>query len=192
MRNSSLIFSRQWLGGTMQKVLKDLGPDGFVVANYFMTSPLSHMSGLYYCPISETARHTKTSIVRVKELLDELQKKEFCEFDDDMQIVWVTNMARYQYQIDDLNNTKDNRIKGLIAHLRGLPDTYLLPQFLDYYKLDFDISNRANKGASEAPSEGVCLRGIGNPPSHPIRSHVMEGAVAGSEPGEADFTEAAQ
>lgn len=147
----------------MQEILQKHGDSTFTVAVYLLTSPLSHMSGLYYCPLYEIQRHTRKSHAKIARALSHLESAGFCEYDHDLQFVWVVNMAFYQYQASDLSKRKDNRVsdlssskdrrlRGLISHLKALPDTCLVRQFRDFYNLPVERSAWRREGASEGAS----------------------------------------
>lgn len=146
MKLHSQIHSRMWLGGTMSEIARERDAEAFKLAIYLITSPHSHMSELYYCPICEIATHTGVTVDQVEQYLAELEDEGFCKYDATVQIVWVIRMCRWQ--IGETLNPKDNRVIGAIKHAKALPSSSLVNEFLSYYGF--------NEGASEGTPSPPC------------------------------------
>jgi hypothetical protein len=152
MRNSSLIHSRIWLGGTGHKILHKLGDSEMVIAIYLMTSPHSHMSGIYYCPMAFIATETNHSTEEVEQFLAGLEEVGLIQYDREHSIVWVIKMAKHQ--LKGMGNKNDNNFRGVLNHLRALPETSLVDAFVRFYKIEAYIEEGGG-GGFQGASKGL-------------------------------------
>lgn len=148
MRQSTMLRSRIWLGGTGAEVLRRYGHMTHTVMIYLLSSPLGHMSGLYWLPVSTLAKHTYLRENEARQCLANLTEVGFSKYDESSETVWVIKAA--EHQVNGLRNPEDNRHKNIVgSHLRSLPETHLIEEFRRHYGLE-----------SQAPYQGR--------PSHPV------------------------
>lgn len=159
MRSFGIVSPQFWTGRTGKEIQK-VGPDAQIVALYLMTSPHSHMCGLYYIPKQyiayETGRPLKT-VDKALKVLAGLPSGAFAEYDDVTEHVWIPEMLRHQ--VGPLT-PGDNKIKAISTWYRSLPaSTPFLEAFFNRYREEVpDLVLR------EAPSKG--LRRVVKPPTH--------------------------
>ena len=167
MRDYSKAEPKMWHGATM-KALRRRGPEGVIVALYLMTSPSSNMLGLFSQPVLYMAHETGLGFEGASKGLRDCIEVGFCSYDEDSEMVWVHEMARYQ--IAQSLKATDLRCKGVQREYEGLPDNPFLGPFFDRYGEAFHLTERRCqdaeiRGASEAPSKGL---------TKPLRSQEQE------------------
>lgn len=163
MRNAALVKSRFWIGGTGRKVLRQHGQRTALTALYLVTSPHSHMSGLYYLPLALAASEL---CITEGELLDDIRALEevgFARYDGDAGIVWVINMLAHQ--VSRAWNERDSRAKTIRLHLQGLPETRLLHAFCTRYGVSLEAPS--DGGSTGGPGAGPNPSSIPNPAPTP-------------------------
>ncbi len=82
--------------GTTGKQIRRFGPECQVLALYLITGPGAHALGLYYLPLPTVAHETGLTIEQVRMSLANLQEIKFCSYDEQTEMVFVVNMARFQ------------------------------------------------------------------------------------------------
>lgn len=159
MRNYSRVSPQFWMGKT-GKALRKHGVEAQMVALYLMTGPHANMLGFYYVPKTYIAYETGLGVEGALKGLAGCIEAEFCHYDQDSEVVWVIEMARFQ--VSDQLNGKDPRIKGVQNAYDSLPDNPYLASFFDMYAKPFCMASR--RGA-EAPLTS---------PSKPLASQEQE------------------
>jgi len=150
MRDYGKISPKFWIGPT-GKALRKQGLEAQLVALYLLTSPHANMLGLYYLPRAFMAHETGLGIEGASKGLQGCIEAGFCRYDDDSEMVWVMEMARYQ--IADKLQGKDLRIKGVQNEYDSLPENPYLGCFYAMYAAAFCMSSNRNQGSLfEAPS----------------------------------------
>ncbi len=180
MRNSAIIKSRYWLGGTGEEILNGCSDLAGLLSFYLMTNPHAHMSGLYSIRLEMIAMDMHRPLETIKEALTELEEVNFCKYDHKARVVWVINMATHQVQF---GNPK--RVNGVLQQLNALPQTDLIFGFKQYYSIEQEIAKELPK---DCQTDGKRLRPI---PSLPDPSASV-GALEYPEPAEPDFAEVAK
>ena len=155
MRDYAKVEPKMWHGQTL-KNLRRKGPEALVVGFYLMTSPSSNMLGLYSQPILYMAHETGLGIEGAMKGLQHCIEASLCSYDDESEMVWVHEMARYQ--IASELKASDLRCKGIQKEYDGLPDNPFLGAFFDRYVKDFHLSNRRefgvkSSGTTQAPTK---------------------------------------
>lgn len=146
MRDYGKVSPKFWIGQT-GKALRKHGLEAQMVALYLLTSPHANMLGLYYVPQAFIAHETGLGFEGASKGLQGCIEAGFCRYDDDSEMVWVMEMARFQ--IADELRGKDLRIKGVQNEYDSLPENPYLAGFFDMYSEAFCMSSR--RGIGSAP-----------------------------------------
>lgn len=167
MREYSKAEPKMWHGATM-KALRKRGFEGVIVALYLMTSPSSNMLGLFSQPVLYMAHETGLGFEGASKGLRDCIEVGFCSYDEESEMVWVHEMARYQ--IAPSLKASDLRCKGVQREYEGLPDNPFLGPFFDRYGQAFHLTERrAPEDKSEASAEAPS-----KPLTKPLRSQEQE------------------
>jgi hypothetical protein len=151
MRDYGKVSPKFWIGQT-GKALRKQGLEAQLVALYLLTSPHANMLGLYYVPKAFIAHEIGLGFEAASKGLQGCIEAGFCRYDDDSEMVWVMEMARFQ--IADQLKDKDLRIKGVQNEYDSLPENPYLGGFFAMYAKAFCMfSNRAQGSLFEAPSK---------------------------------------
>lgn len=151
MRDYSKVGPQFWIGKT-GKALRKHGLEAQLVGLYLMTSPHANMLGLYYVPKTFIAHETGLGMEGALKGLHGCIDAGFCLYDDDSEMVWVVEMARFQ--IADQLKDKDLRIKGVQNEYDSLTENPYLAAFFDMYADAFCMtSKRGDFARLEAPSK---------------------------------------
>jgi hypothetical protein len=151
MRDYGKVSPKFWIGQT-GKALRKHGLEAQLVALYLLTCPHANMLGLYYLPKAFMAHETGLGFEGASKGLQGCIEAEFCRYDDNSEMVWVMEMARFQ--IADQLKDKDLRIKGVQNEYDSLPENPYLGAFFDMYSKAFCMSfNRIQGSLFEAPSK---------------------------------------
>ena len=125
-----------------------LQPNEKLLFLYLITNPHTHYSGIYYLPTSFILEETGIQGNPIKKALTTLEGGNFIEYDSQKKIVWVKQMAKHQVS---QGNTK-NILLGIANHLEKLHKSFLIKDFLDYYKyLGIPIENPSKWDAEPIP-----------------------------------------
>jgi len=150
MRDYAKVEPKMWHGQTM-KVLRKKGPEAPLVALYLMTSPNSNMLGIYSQPVLYMAHETGLGEEGALKGLKHCIEAALCSYDEESEIVWVHEMARYQ--IASELKPLDLRCKGIQKEYDSLPDNPFLAPFYDRYATVFHLQYRREFGmVDKAPS----------------------------------------
>lgn len=194
MRDYGIVSPMFWVGATGRSLRKN--PNAQRVAIYFMTSPMSEMTGVYYCPLASILNDVGTleapskplasplegGIDRgespfegVKQAILTLMELNFCFYDFESEFVFVNEMARWQ--IGESLKEKDNRVAGLRKSVRSMPKS-IAARFVERYNEDFclgfDLETfgenlKGKPSPSEAPSKPLTRDSM-----KPLRSQEQE------------------
>lgn len=158
MRDYSKISGQFWIGKTGKALRGDV--EAQLVAMYLMTNNHANMIGIYHCPIIYIAHETGLPLEGALKGIQRLTKEGFCTYEDDSEIVWVHEMAKFQ--IGDELKATDNQVKSVRKQYEALHEGVIKQGFAekygDAYKLVIDAEE-------ESPSEA---------PSKPLRSQKQE------------------
>jgi hypothetical protein len=150
MRDYGKVSPQFWIGETGRKLRGDANAQ--VLALYLMTCPHSTMTGVFHCPVIYMAHETGMSSEGALKALARLSEVGFCEYDDTSETVFVIRMAAYQ--IGESLKPSDNRVAGLRAEVRRMPETRMKSRFLGVYGVAFGLIDEAEiTSPSEAPSK---------------------------------------
>lgn len=106
--------------------VRQLKPEATLLFLYFVTSPHSHVSGVYYCPKALMAYETRLSVRKLNTLSYTLSELGLIRFDPEIELVWVVNMFRYQ-------GRGEKNEKAAATHLRSLHNSFIIKDFLLKY-----------------------------------------------------------
>lgn len=129
MRDYSVVTPSFWIGKTGRELRGN--PEALVVAFYLISNPYANMIGIYYLPKMMIQHDTGISLQGVNKGLARCIEAGFCRYDDDAEVVWVVNMARFQ--IGEETTERDLRTKGVHNEYAKVPESPLLSDFYDLY-----------------------------------------------------------
>ncbi|WP_329914054.1 hypothetical protein [Stenotrophomonas sp. SMYL86] len=148
MRDYAKVVPKFWTGDTC-KALRKKGPEGLVVALYLMSAPGSNMLGLYYQPILFMAHETGLGLEGVRKGLADCIDSGFCVYDEESEMVWVMEMAKYQ--IAEALKASDNRCVGIQRDYDSIATNPFLSRFFDRYSSAFNLTNRRGVEGGRKP-----------------------------------------
>lgn len=163
MREYSKVGPQFWNGKT-GKALKAKGSEAVIVGLYLMTCQHANMLGLYYLNKVYIAADTGLTLEGASKGLQSACEVGFCSYDEESEVVWVTEMALYQ--IADQLEAKDNRCKGIQREYDSLPENPFLTPFYERYAPAFHMTSC--RGCGEESARGS------KAPSKPLRSQEQE------------------
>lgn len=141
MREYGIVSPQFWIGATGKKIRGDSNAQ--MIALYLMTSPHSHMTGVFHCPVLYMSYETGVPLEGASKGLQRLIEVGFCEYDEPSETVFVIKMAAYQ--IGDSLKHGDNRIVGLKKELAKMPETPMKSRFIEIYNepfcLEMEVKN---------------------------------------------------
>ncbi|WP_424624459.1 hypothetical protein [Achromobacter marplatensis] len=157
MRDYGKVSPQFWIGETGKR-LRKAGAEAQVVALYLMTCSHSNMIGLYYLPVMYIAHETGLGMEGALKGLQRASEAGFCQYDEDSEMVWVIEMAKFQ--IDAELSAADKRCKGVQNEYDAQPENPYLARFFERYgaayhmtKMRGEISGKVSP--LEAPSEAL-------------------------------------
>lgn len=151
MRDYAKISPQFWIGNTGRQIRK-LGLASQLLALYLLTCPNATMIGVYYLPVAFIEHETGLPLEAATKALRSLCEVAFCTYDDEMEYIWVHEMAFYQ--VGGQLKPGDNRVKGINDDYQSLPNLSFLKQFFDKYQTLFYLENpRANRASLQDPSQ---------------------------------------
>ena len=140
-----------WHGKTV-KDLRKKGAKALLVGLYLMTSPQSNWLGLFSQPVLYMAHETGLGLEGAMEGLQSCIEVGFCSYDEESEMVWVREMAKYQ--IAGNLSAKDLRCKGVQKDYDALPDNPFLSAFFDKYAESLKLTKkRGLRDSEQAPSK---------------------------------------
>lgn len=176
MRDYAQVFPQFWLGKTGKKLRGNA--DAQLVALYLITSPHANMIGVFHCPMMYIAHETGLSLEGASKGLRRVVEEGFCSFDDEHELVWVHEMARFQ--IGDQLSPKDNRVKSTEREYQKIPECQIRQAFYQKYKTAFYLPH------DEAP-----LKGVESPFEAPSKPRTGTGTRTGNSPSSPSANESA-
>lgn len=134
MREFAKVSPQFWIGQP-GKQIKDIGIEAQLISVYLLTCPHSSMIGIYYLPITLITHETGIPLEAACKALRSLCEVGFCTYDEEMEYVWVHEMA--SYQVGGQLKQCDNRVKCINDLYQNLPNLLFLPSFFEKYKDKF-------------------------------------------------------
>lgn len=158
MRDHSRVSSTYWTGRTGHDIRKR-GRDAQLVGAYLMFAPGSNMLGVFHLPIATLAsaicakpEDLGRALEDALKALRSLSEVGFCTYDEELEWVWVREMAAWQ--VDDELKRDDNRTKAVAKLWLSLPKLPFLNEFYARYRVPFHLPQRPELASPfEAPSK---------------------------------------
>ncbi|MCT0124124.1 hypothetical protein KUA00_03735 [Proteus mirabilis] len=138
MRDYGKVSPQFWIGKT-GKEIREKGHEALIVSMYLLTNPHANMIGMYYLPIIYMAHETGLGLEGASKGLLRCIEAGFCHYDEDAEVVWVIEMAKYQ--IASSLKPSDNRCIGIQREYDSQPKNQFLSMFYDKYKDAFNLSS---------------------------------------------------
>jgi hypothetical protein len=135
MREYGAVSPRFWIGATGKKLRGQ--PEAQIIALYLMTSPASHMIGIYSLALPTLCHETGLTSEGACKGLARLESAGFAYYDADEELVWVPEMARFQ--IGASLSGSDNRIVGVTRELENHRKSRFFNAFLDKYGTQYSL-----------------------------------------------------
>ncbi|CEI51527.1 Primosomal protein I [Acinetobacter bereziniae] len=162
MRDYAKISPNFWAGTTGKELRKC--PESLIVSMYLISCPHANMLGLFYVPLLYIAHETGLGLEGASKGLRWAENAGFCSYDQDTEIVWVHEMARFQ--IADQLKPSDKRSIGAQNEYNSLPSNPYLASFYDKYSKAFCMTQkRDNYSKIASPLQA---------PSKPLASQEQE------------------
>lgn len=165
MRDYGKVNANFWIGRTGRSLRGN--HEAQIVALYLITSPHSNMIGVFHCPIAYIANETGLSTQGATKGLRCLIDLGFCTFDQEIDFVFVHEMAKHQ--IGETLKETDKRCPGVVNQLALTPNgpckQAFIRRYSDAYNLglmvDIDSPSEAPSKGLESPSEAPSKPGAG-------------------------------
>lgn len=149
MRDYAKVSPQIWIGETGKKLRGNL--EAQVVALYLMTNPHANMTGLYYLPQMFLQHETGIPLEGASKGLARCIETGFCGYDEQAEVVWVKEMARFQ--VSDQLKPEDKRCAGIQNEYNSVPENKYLGEFFERYSVAFHMVE--NRGASKGHGRGL-------------------------------------
>ena len=150
MRDYGKVSPKFWIGKS-GKALRG-HPEAQIVALYLMTCPTSDMTGVFNCPLMYIAHETGLGSEGASKGLQRLIEGDFCTFDEDSDMVFVHEMAKYQ--IGEELKVNDNQVKSVKRAYQSMPAA-IKPEFFSRYKDAFHLPTTSPSEAPPKPRTGA-------------------------------------
>ena len=137
LRDYSKVSGQFWIGKTGKSLRGDMQSQ--IVAMYLMTSPHSNMIGVFHCPSIYISHETGSPLEGATKALHRLCEGGFCTYDDDSEMVWVHEMAKFQ--IGEVLKPTDNRVKDIQKQYANLPEGRIKTEFFNKYSVAYCLEN---------------------------------------------------
>jgi len=158
MRDYSKISGSFWTGRTGKELRGDMQAQ--IIALYLMSSPHATMIGVFHCPLIYIAHETGSTIEGASKGLQRLCEGGFCTYDEESEMVWVHEMAKFQ--VCDQLVAKDKRQKGIEKQYLELPKGLIKQGFYARYKDAFLLpKERESSKPLTSPLQAPCKPGAG-------------------------------
>ncbi|HSH72360.1 MAG TPA: hypothetical protein VK974_04805 [Methylophilaceae bacterium] len=158
MRDYSKVSGSFWTGRTGKNIRRDMETQ--IVAMYLMTCSHANMIGVFFLPIGYITIDTGLTHEGASKGLARLSEEGFCTYDDDSEMVFVHEMAKFQ--IGESLKPTDNRVKDIRKQYDALSETRIKSAFFDKYLHAFSlISPEESSSPFEAPSKPGAETGAG-------------------------------
>lgn len=139
--------------GTTGRQIRRLGLECQVLALYLISGPGAHALGLYYLPLPTVAHETGLTIEQVRSGIAKLCEIEFCVFDDESEVVFVLNMARFQ--IGERLERKDNNVTWVWREMEKLRALPFFDRLLEMYGERYQVADYFRSDGSSKPLRSI-------------------------------------
>lgn len=142
MREYGKVSPQLWIGDTGKKLRGCV--EAQVVAAYLLSNPHANMIGLYYLPKMFICHETGLPIEGASKGLARCIEAGFCGYDEEAEVVWVPEMAKFQ--IAEQLKAEDKRCAGAQNEYNNTPKNKYLGDFYTRYAQAFHLSENRGKG----------------------------------------------
>jgi hypothetical protein len=139
--------------GTTGKQIRRFGPGCQVLALYLISGPGAHALGLYYLPLPTVAHETGLTIEQVRSGLAKLKEIKFCTYDDEAEVVFVLNMARFQ--IAERLERKDRKVTWVWREMEKLRDLPFFDLLLEIYGERYQVADYFRSDEASKPHRSI-------------------------------------
>lgn len=168
MRSYGRVVPTFWTRGSGRKLRGNQPAQ--LLAIYLFTCEHSTMTGLYYMPVMLMAHEVGLTEEEAKIALARLIELEICDYDPEEELIWVTEMLRYQagkfdeeaQSVSALLSPGDKRLVAVRRQLAPFAKHRFYTRFEDRYGLALKLS--------EAPPEAPSISGSGSGAGSDTRS----------------------
>lgn len=150
MRDYGKISPKFWIGKSGKAMRGDM--EAQIVALYLMTCPTSDMTGVFHCPLMYIAHETGLGLEGATKGLTSLIGFDFCTIDEDTDMVFVHEMAKFQ--IGEELKVNDNQVKGVKKAYLSMTGK-IKEAFFARYKDAFHLLDRSPSEAPPKPRTGT-------------------------------------
>lgn len=152
------VYPTFWKGFTGKRLRRK--KDAQLAAAYLQTCESSHMIGLYRLELHVLCHETGLTEEEAIAALGVLADEKFAFYDQEHEIVWVREMARFQ--MGEELNKGDKRIRGTELELERFRGSPFFNAFLERYAKPFKLTLKRDPGPTkplprpiEPPSKGL-------------------------------------
>jgi hypothetical protein len=152
MRTFAQVRPSFWHGATGRQIRR-CGHECQVLALYLISGPNAHALGLYYLPLTAVAHETGMTVEEVQSGIAKRCEIGFCAYDNESEVVFVVNMARFQ--IGERLERKDKNVTWVwreMEKMRSLPFFNLL---LEIYGERYQVAECFLSGGSSQPPRSI-------------------------------------
>lgn len=107
--------------------IKKLSASARLLFVYLITNPHTHVSGIYYLPLTTMTNESGISPRTIRHIQEELAATRLCRFDAERELVWVCSMMKYQGHGE---KARKSAAHHLVEDLHNSP---LIKDFIDKY-----------------------------------------------------------
>jgi len=152
MRKFTQLRSSFWTGVTGRE-LRRLGSEFQLAALYLISAPGSNALGMYYLPLPAAAHEIGLPIEKVRQILQKLCEMGFCQYDEESEMVFVINMARFQ--IGDSLKPNDKQVPWIWHELQKMSDCVFFRRFLNRYGEAYQVAQCFRDEDSSKPLRSI-------------------------------------
>ena len=152
MRTFAQVRPAFWHGTTGRKI-RQLGPEYQVLALYLISGPGAHALGLYYLPLPTVAHETGLTIEQVRIGIAKLWEIGFCLYDEESEVVFVPNMARFQ--IGERLERKDKNVTWVWREMEKLRALPFFDRLLEMYGERYQVADYFRSEGSSKPLRSI-------------------------------------
>lgn len=162
MRDYAKISPAFWIQGSGRRLRGE--PVAMLVALYLMSCPSASMVGLYYINLPTICHETSLTPQQVRDALATCERAGIAYYDEDHEIAWVPNLARYQ--IGDVLHPKDAAKRtGVVNAVKRFEHHRFYRMFLDLYNKPYALGLPMPKGEPAGPTPGATRGPAGSLPT---------------------------
>lgn len=152
MRKFAQVRPGFWHGTTGRQIRRS-GPNCQVLALYLISGPGAQALGLYYLPLPTVAHETGMPIEQVRISMAKLCEIGFCLYDEESEVVFVLNMARFQ--IGERLERKDKNVTWVWREMEKLRVLPFFDRLLEMYGERYQVADYFKSEGSSEPLRSI-------------------------------------